>query len=215
MKDLLYKEIKLALHPTFYIFLSFGALLLIPSWPFFIAFMYIIIAVMSTLMEGKANLDILFTVSLPVRKIDVVRAKVYSIAAFEILQIAAAVPFAVLNRLINPHGNVSGMNPNIAFFGFVFIMYAVFNAILFPMFYRKAYKPGMPILISTLAVVLFVGAVETLVHAVPVLDAHLNRVGAAQPVSQLAVLVAGILVFLLATRYAFKRASRNFDKVDL
>jgi ABC-2 type transport system permease protein len=215
MKNLLYKEIKLALNPSVYFFLCFGALLLIPSWPFFIAFMYLFIAVMNTLMEGKANLDILFTVSLPVRKIDVVRARVYAVAAFEFLQIAAAAPFAVLNKVIHPHGNTAGMNPNIAFFGFVFIMYAVFNAILFPMFYRKAYKPGVPVLISTLAALLFVGAVETLVHVIPVLAAHLNPIGAAQVLSQLAVLAAGILVFLLGARIAFVMASRNFEKVDL
>jgi len=215
MKDLFYKEIKLALHPTIYFFLCFGALLLIPSWPFFIAFMYFFIAVMNTLMEGKANLDILFTVSLPVRKIDVVRARVYSIAAFEIAQLVAAVPFAVLNRVINPHGNAAGMNPNIAFFGFLFVMYAIFNALLFPMFYKRAYKPGLPILISTLAALVFVGIVETLVHVIPVLAAHMNPVGAAQPLSQLAVLIAGILIFLIATKYAFTMASRNFDKLDL
>ncbi len=177
--------------------------------------MYMIIAVMNTLMEGKANLDILFTVSLPVRKIDVVRARVYAVAAFELLQIVCAVPFAILNTVINPHGNVAGMNPNIAFFGSVLIMYAIFNVILFPLFYRKAYKPGVPVLVSTLAVLLFAGAVETLVHAVPVLAVHLNPVGAAHLSSQLPVLAVGILVFLLGARVAFTRAARNFEKVDL
>jgi ABC-2 type transport system permease protein len=215
MKDLLYKEIRLALHPTIYYFLCFGSLLLIPSWPYFLAFMYLFIAVMNTLIEGKANQDILFTVSLPVRKTDVVRARVCSVAAFEILQLAAAVPFAVLSRVINPHGNAAGMNPNIAFFGFALIMYAIFNAILFPMFYRSAYKPGVPMLVSTLAAMVFVGAVETLVHAVPVLAAHLNPLGAAHPLSQLAALAAGITIFLLATRWGFVRGARNFDAVDL
>ena len=38
MNNLLYKEFRLGIHPSIYIFLSFGVLLLIPSWPFFIAF---------------------------------------------------------------------------------------------------------------------------------------------------------------------------------
>ena len=59
----------------------------------------------------------------PIPKRDVVRARVYCMV------IAVAIPFAFLNSLINPAGHQAGMNPNIAFFGTVFMMYAVFNAV--------------------------------------------------------------------------------------
>ena len=215
MNNLLYKELRLAMHPTVFIFLSFGILLLIPSWPYFMAFGYLFLAVMNTFMNGKSNHDTFFTASLPVPKRDVVRARVIAIAAAEILQIIAAVPFAYLNTLINPHGNLAGMNPNIAFLGFVFVMYAVFNAVFFPMFYRTAYKVGIPMLAGTLASVLFVGAVEFLVHTVPFLRTNVNTVGADHLGSQLIVLFADIILFFIAMRFSCRRAADNFEKVDL
>lgn len=215
MMNLLYKELRLAVHPSTYIFLTFGALLLIPHWPFFIAFGYLFIGFMNTFFNGKANQDIFFTACLPVRKSDTVLARVTSMAAFEIMQLIFAIPFAYLNTLINPTGNGAGMNPNIAFFGFVLIMYAVFNAILIPMFYRTAYKIGIPVLLASLAALLFAGAVEFAVHAVPLLATHVNAFGTGHLVSQLIVLAGGIVIFLLLNFLAYKRGAKNFEKVDL
>lgn len=126
-----------------------GILLLIPSWPYFIAFGYIFIGFMSTFFIGRSNQDVFFTVSLPVRKRDTVRARFYAISAIEFMQIAAAIPFAILSSMINIHGNNAGMNPNIAFFGFVFVLYSVFNAVFLPMFYKTAHKVGAPVYSSS------------------------------------------------------------------
>ena len=38
MKDLVYKELKLALHPAAIIFLCLSSMLMIPSYPYFIIF---------------------------------------------------------------------------------------------------------------------------------------------------------------------------------
>ncbi len=215
MKNLLYKEFKLAVHPSMFIFLLCGSFLLIPSWPYFIAFGYLFIGFMNTFFLDRANRDVFFTACLPVRKIDTVRAKVCVIAAFELLQVVVAVPFAFLNSRINPHGNAAGMNPNVAFFGCVLMMYAVFNAAFIPKHYKTAYKIGGPMLWGILAVLAFDGAVEFAVHAVPWLNMNMNAFGAARLPNQLLVLTAGIILFALATWLAAKKASRNFEKVDL
>ncbi len=216
MRDLLYKEFRLAIHPSMFVFVFFGVLLLIPSWPYFIAFGYIFIAFMNIFIMGRSNQDIFFTTCLPVRKADTVKARVYSVAVFELIQIVLAVPFAVLNTLfINPHGNQAGMNPNIAFFGCVLIMYAVFNIILLPGFYKTAYKVGVPLLLGTLAAIAFAGAVEAAVHTVPALHTTVNAFGTGHLSSQLIVLVVGIGIFFTLTWLAYKKAAKNFDKVDL
>ncbi len=215
MNNLFYKELRLAIHPSVYILLSCGALLLIPSWPFFIAFGYLFIGFMNTFMINRSNHDILFTALLPVPKRDVVRARVSCMVILEVLQIVVAIPFACLNGLISPLGNQAGMNLNIAFFGVVFMMYAVFNAVFLPMFYRTAYKVGIPILAGTAACILFVGGVELAVHTVPFLATHVNALATAHLVSQLVVLLAGLFLFSLATLFACKRAAGNFEKLDL
>lgn len=215
MKDLLYKEFKLSIHPAMFFFLLFGLFLLIPSWPYFIAFGYIFIAFLNIFHMCRANQDVFFTVSLPVRKRDAVRARVYAVAAIELLQIAVAIPFAILSRMIYTNGNMAGMNPNFAFFGFVFAMYAVFNVIFLPRFYQTAYKIGGSMILAVLAVTAYISAVECAVHLVPFLKVFLDSPGASHLLSQSIVLVAGIGVFALATAFACKRSAKNFEKVDL
>lgn len=215
MRDLFYKEFKLAIHPSIFIFLLFGFLLLIPSWPYFIAFGYIFISFMNTFFIGRSNQDVFFTASLPVRKKDIVRARFSAIATAEVLQIIVAIPFAYLNTIINPYGNQAGMNPNIAFFGLVFVMYAIFNVIFLPWFYKTAYKVGVPMLVAVLATLVFVGIVEFTVHVIPFLMTNINAFGTNQLASQFVVLITGILIFILATGLASVKAVKNFEKVDL
>ena len=38
MKNLLYKEFRLAIHPSVYIFFALAALLLVPSYPYYVRF---------------------------------------------------------------------------------------------------------------------------------------------------------------------------------
>jgi hypothetical protein len=215
MKDLLYKEFKLAVHPSVYMFFCFGTLLLIPAWPFFIAFGYIFMGFMSTFFLGRANQDLFFTASLPVRKSDVVRSRVLSTAICEIIMVAAAIPFAVLHNIIFMKDNTAGMNLNIAFFGFVLIMYAIFNGYFFPAFYKNGYKAGIPILIGAILSSVFAVAVEFAVHAVPALSTNLNVLGTAHIEYQLPMLAAGIVIYVLVTWLASRGAEKNFEKVDL
>ncbi len=215
MKNLLFKEFKLAMHPSVYFFLLCAALLLIPSWPYVIAFGYIFIGIMNMLIYARANQDILFTVFLPIRKRDVVRARVYAIATIELVQVIAAVPFAILRNAIYGYENQAGMNLNAAFFGFILIMYALFNIILFPMFFKNGYKPGIPMALAVIATLVFFGLVETAMHTIPVLTANLNALDAQHLVYQLPVLAAGIVLFALFTLLSSRMAEKNFEKVDL
>jgi hypothetical protein len=215
MKDLLYKEFKLSIHPSMFFFLVFGVLLLIPSWPFFIAFGYLFIGIMNTFFLCRSTQDVFFTAMLPVRKRDAVRARVYSIAILELLEIAVAVPFAILHRVLFSYGNSAGMNINFAFFGFVFVMYAAFNVIFLPWFYKTAYKAGVPLFVSTMAVVVLMTGVEIAVAAVPFLHIYLGALGTGHLGSQLIALIAGIGIFALLTGLACRQSAKNFEKVDL
>lgn len=215
MKNLLYKELKLAVHPSILIFPFIGMLLLIPAYPYFVAFVYTFIGFGNLFMMGKTNQDIFFTVSLPIRKKDAVTARFYTIAAIELLQIAVAIPFAIISSIINPQGNAVGIDANFALFGFVFIMYAIFNAVFLPLFYKTAYKIAMPLFLAIAPVSVFIVGVEIAVQTVPFLKNSLDTPQAGRMIPQLLVLIAGILIFVLANVLACKKAARNFDKVDL
>ena len=212
MKNLLYKEFHLAIHPLFYLILLCGALLLIPQWIFFLALMYFFfIAFPNIFSMGKTQNDIEFSVMLPVRKRDVVKARIISISVFELMQILVAAICAVLNRVLYHTENYL-LDPNFAFFGFALIMYALFNLVFFPMFYKTAYKIGAPTIFANIAAILFAAGVEFAVIYIPalrVLDG-MEHIGA-----QLWVLAGGIALFVLLNLAVYRISARRFERIDL
>jgi len=213
MKQLLYKEFRLAIHPLFLLVSLLSALVLIPSWPYFIALMYLcFITVPNILTIGKASNDIGFSVSLPVRKRDVVAARFVTIIVLQLLQLLVAAVCAPLRNGLYPFPNaLFDLTPS--FFGFAFVMYALYNAIVLPMFYKTAYKIGIPVIIGTVAAVIFAAGAEMLVLMSPAAAAYLDNLH--DPVSQLPVLIGGILVFALVNFAAYRLSARRFEKVDL
>ena len=215
MKNLLYKELMLVVHPLFYLVPLTGALLLIPQWPYFVAMMYFFfITVPNVFQTARTANDIGFTVMLPVRKRDVVKARLYTVVFLEQVQIAVAAPFAALNNALYPEGNFL-LDAGIAFFGLTFAMYGLFNLVFLPMFYKTAYKLGVPIIAAICACVLFAGAAETIALIVPGAAAVLDGIGPQALARQLPVLAAGIALFALLSWLAYRVSARRFERVDL
>ncbi len=215
MKNLLYKEFRLVINPLYFLTVLFGALLLIPQWPYFIAMLYLFFFVVPNVFtNAKAINDTGFTMMLPIRKREVVKARVISVATLELAQVVSAVPFAFLNMSLYPHGNML-IDANLAYIGCVFMMYGIFNAIFFPMFYKTAYKLGWPLAIATTASFLFASAVEVLTAAVPAVNHVLDGISGDALIRQLPVLGAGILLYALLTALAYQKSVAKFEKVDL
>jgi hypothetical protein len=217
MKDLLYKEFKLAKHPTLFIFPFLGAMLLIPSYPYFVAFIYTCLSIFFIFLTGRENKDIFFTVSLPVRKRDTVKARCAFIVVIEMVQIVVAIPFAIIGMRINPNpqGNPVGIEANIAFFGLVFILYALYNVVFLPLFYKTGYRAGYALLLASLAVTIYIVAVEAAVQLIPTLKAWLDTTDPGMMVRQIPILVAGICIYILSMLMAYQKSAMNFEKVDL
>ena len=75
MKHMLNKELRLALHPTVPLFWLLGAMLLIPNYPYYVIFFYTLLGIFFVCLSGRENNDIAYTLTLPVRKRDVVAAR--------------------------------------------------------------------------------------------------------------------------------------------
>ncbi len=212
MRNLLYKEFHLTIHPLYYLVALFGALLLIPEWLYFLALMYFFfITVPNIFTNGKAQNDIEFSVMLPVRRRDTVKARIVSMVLLELIQITVTAIFVVINILIYPNGNFL-LDANIAFIGFTFIIFGLYNIIFFPMFYKTAYKIALPVITAMTAVILFAAGVEMLVMLVPaakVLD------GTKDMTIQLPLLFGGIVLFALLSFAAFKISAKRFERIDI
>lgn len=217
MKNLLIKEFKLAMHPTMYIFLCFGAMLLIPSYPYYVAFIYTCLAIFFTFLGGRENKDIFFTVSLPIRKRDAVKARCYAIVIVEIVQIIIAIPFAIIGSIINPNlqGNMAGIEANIAFFGFVFIMFALFNTVFLSIFYKTAYKVGLSMVLACTVVVIYIIILEIAVGLIPFLKTYLDTSNPNMIIKQLPILLIGMAIYIISMLVVYKKSAKIFEKVDL
>lgn len=217
MKALLYKEFKLATHPAVYFFFLLSTLLLIPSYIYHVAFIYTLLGVFLIFLTGRENKDILVTVSLPVRKRDLVKARISMVTIIELLQIVLSIPFAIIGVRINPlaTGNTAGIEANYALFGSVLVMYALFNLLFIPAVYRNPNKVGIPFLVSGLVVLVYGTAFEALVQLVPAFKTALDNTNPAHASVQLMVLAFGIVFFALTLWLTYKRSVENFEKVDL
>lgn len=217
MKNLLYKEFRLAIHPSVYLFFLLSALLLVPSYPYYVSFFYLMFGVFLTFKTNRAENDIFYSALLPVRKGDVVRARVLAVAILELVNLLIAVPFAILSMKINPAGgNNAGIEPNVAFFGLSLLMYGGFNFIFFPIFYKTGRSEGKAFLWSGVFTLLYIAVAESLAQYIPSpVSAYLDTAEKAAQLRQLPVLLGGIVLWAVLTLLSAKRSAERFEKVNL
>lgn len=214
LSNLIHKELRLNLPAGLWLCLAFPSLVLVPTWPFVIAFGYVFVPVMVIMQMDKANADLLFATLLPVRKRDIVTARTITLALIEAGFVAVGAVFAVVRYFLYDSPSQAGMNVNLAFFGVVLTMYAVLNAILLPGYYKSAYRMLWPILGGSTVSVL-VGAVLTILPPLAPALGVVNDRGLGHVGWQLAVLAGGLAVYAAATALAHRQAVSNFERVDL
>jgi len=215
MKNIIYKEFKLAIPYAIYLFIFLSALVLIPNYPYFVSFGYATLAIFITFSMARDNKDITFTSMLPVPRNDIVKSKLFTVLFLECVQIVACIPFAILSALvINTDGNLVGLDANFTLFGFAFIEFAVFNLIFIPKFFKTGYKIGMPILFGLIGYTISALLLEALVMAVPVLHTIFDGYAIENIGYQILALIVGLVFYILSAFISYKRAVKNFEKVN-
>jgi len=219
MKNLLAKEIKLTLSPVNYLFLLFVTMSLIPSYPGYVGFFYICLSIFFMFNNAELNKDIQYSMILPIRKKDMVKARCLLVGFYEIVVLLLSIPFGFLQNKLMPTGNPAGIDYNVAFYGFVLILYSVFHFALFTKFYKKAEKPGLPFLIASICFWVLYALFEFPIWTKNIFNIEYTKVlDSTTPenlVKQLPVLAAGIVIYILGWFVTFKVSAKRFEKVDL
>ena len=214
MKALLYKQFRLVCHPMTLIFLFFGVMLLIPSYPYTLAFFYVMLGIFFTFLNGREQKDIYYSALLPFRKRDTVRASVIFMMLVELTSLLIAAPFAVLSVRINPlGGNTVGLETNTALFAAALLLYALFNAIFLPAFYKTAYKVGVSFLKAIIPVSIAMIVCEALPHFPGM--TWLEDCTAAGQLRLLPLLLTAAVIYGTGLWIAYGKAAQNYEKVDL
>ncbi|WP_214630280.1 ABC-2 transporter permease [Paenibacillus agaridevorans] len=217
MYNLLKKELKLGVNPFFYVlpFLT-GALMLVPAWLYFLVLLYFCFITVPNMLGGfKSQNDLMFTSMLPVTKSDMVKAKVSFIVILELLHVVVAAIYGLISVRLYPNLIYYFYEPSVGFWGLCFVMLAIFNIILIPMYFKTAYKYGAASVASITAAILFAAGAEWLGIQNSFVSDLFKGAGADNLAVQLSILLIGIAIFAIFTIIAYSIANKRFEKVDI
>lgn len=214
MYNLIYKELRLAAHPNLFIFTALGVLVIVPAYPYGMVFLFGCLAPFITFMYMRETNDIYYTSLLPVKKSDTVKAKFLLVVLAQMTQLVISLPFAFLRvHILPPEGNVAGIEANVAYYGFGFMIYAIFNYIFLTYFFKTAYKSGTAFLLAVTPAALGVIIMEVIVHFP---NFHwLDSVAPGDLFRQLPILLIGILIYVVTILIGYKVSVKRFERVDL
>ena len=229
MNKLLYKEFRLCMHPMVPLFFLFVFMLLIPNYLYLIPCFFICNAIFYAFQQGAASNDTLFTVLLPVSKSKAVLSKYLYVIILQMIMLLLYLPLIFLNHAIFAEGNKAGIDACFTLIGAGFVLFAVFDLVFLPSFFKTGYKAGKSFLIGAIAVfawificegVFIASNSEALQSAVPFFGwvaRYLDgwpRDGKTLGV-QLGFTAVGALIFAVSNLISYKLSVKNFEMVDL
>ena len=213
MTTLLRKEIRLVAHPTSIVFAFLGCLVLVPSYPYSVIFMFGCLAPYLTFVSARETNDAWYTAVRPVTKRESVLGKCLLVVFFQLFQLLFSVPFALLRNFLNIANNPVGLDATVAWYGFGFIVYAVFDFIFLTTFYKSGYKVGKSFVFAAIFMVLLMVSVEATAH-IPAL-VWMDSCQPENLLMQLPILVVGIICYGVLIPLAYRISARHYENVDL
>ena len=226
MKALIYKEMRLSMHPICYIFIAlFPLMILIPSYPLGIGFIYVLTCYPILFLganKGQQSNDLLYSTLLPVRKKDIVMARILTVIFMQIAFILMMTALYPVARIINNAVAQSAENPSeymipglgldsyVLLVAIALIGYAIADIIFFPIYYKHGKSIVMSTLFTILGFVVYIGIFTIGLPFIPGLDILNNlHLGI-----QFAILGAAILISFGLHVVVYKVSSKRLEMVD-
>lgn len=218
ISNLIYKDFKIAFHPSLYIFILLApSMLFIPNYPRPIGFFYLIIGIMNIFNVDLQYKDREFCGLLPVRKKDCVKARMLSISILELGLMLITVPFAFLAHsvLSKNGGNTDGMNINVTLYALILIGYAIANRIIIPGGYKKQFRVYARSFIAMAVFMLFTISAEIIIASINDGKLFLNGTSLGDNLLQLPVLAGAAVIFFAINFWTYKVTVKGFEAADI
>ena len=217
MKKLLTKELKLFAAPLTYFFIAFALMTLLPGYPILCGAFFVCLGIFKSFQTGRETNDILYTVLLPIKKSDAVKARFIFVAFIELVSVAVMAVLTVVRMTVlsdaAPYVQNVLMSANPVFLAFTLLIFAMFNLIFVRGYFRTAYATGKPFIVFIVIAFVIIGIAEAL-HHVPGL-AFVNSVSGEGIAANYIILAIGAILYVLITLVAFKASCKSFETVDL
>ena len=217
---------RLSMHPICYIFIvSFPLMILIPSYPLGIGFIYVLTCYPILFLganKGQQSNDLLYSTLLPVRKKDIVLARIMTVILMQAAFIVIMSALYPLARFINASIAQSAANPKefvvpglgldsfVLLLAIAIIGYAIADLIFFPIYYKKGKSIVMSTLFTILGFVVYIGVSTIALPFIPGLE-FLNNLHIG---IQFGVLAGALLVSFALHLVVYKISSKRLEKVD-
>ncbi len=226
MKALIYKEMRLSMHPICYIFIAlFPLMILIPSYPLGIGFIYVLTCYPILFLganKGQQSNDLLYSTLLPVRKKDIVMARIITVIIMQVAFMLIMSALYPLARIINASIIASsedpkeytipglGLNSYVLVLAFAVIGYAIADIIFFPIYYKNGKSIVMSTLFTILGFVVYIGVATIGLPYIPGLGIMNNlHIGI-----QFAILAGAIILSFLLHILVYRASSKRLEMVD-
>ena len=223
MKNLLYKEFKLSIHPLTYFFVALMAMAaLAPSFPSFVPLLYFGASytfLFIGMNKTTTTNDLLYTCMLPIKREDVVKARVFSTTFLQLYDMVLVFAFFAVNKFIfqantDPKdlGIISlNLDQGFVLLGVYLICLSIFDLIYMPWFYKN----GKSIIANMLVAVLTIMVVGGILTIVPyIFFKDILSIKGGNIILQLGFLLASIGIWIGSKVLVIKKSTKNLVKLD-
>ncbi len=215
------------MHPVCYAFIAlFPFMILIPKYPIAIGFIYVLTCYPILFLgaqKGQQSNDLLYSTLLPVRKKDIVLARIITIFVLQttfILIMSALYPLALyINSHIVISDSLGSQVPGLPLSGFVSIVaialigYAIADSIFFPIYYKRGKSIVMSTLFTILGYAVYIAIFTIALPYVPGLG-YIELLCESGLAVQFGFLAGAILIYVLLHFLVYKISSKRLEKVD-
>ena len=190
---------------------------LLPGYPILMSAFFICFGVFHSFQNPREANDTLYSVLLPVRKRDFVRAKYAFTCLIQMIGFLLCAALTVLRMTVLskglPYVGNALMNATPYYLACILLVYSAFNVFFVGGFFKTAYKIGMPFLAFGIAVFLLIGLAEVLPH-LPGLTFLRTPEGEKLGI-QFCILGGSAIFYAGSTALACRKAERRFERIDL
>ena len=212
---LLMKEWKLCMHPMGYIMLLCAALILVPGYPYGVSCFYMGLAIFFICLTARENHDASFTLTLPVSRRDAVKARILFCMVLEVLDLLLMGVFILIKYAIGFTHNPAGLDAGLALIGDGMIIFAIFNMIFFPIYYKDINKPGKAFVIAAAAVFAWIIFEIVGTYTIHFFQYVLDTEDPQNMSEKGLFTLAGLGLFLAGTVRSIQISAKRFEKLDL
>jgi len=221
MKNLFYKEFKLCMHPLIWTFIFCSPLMvLIPSYPVAVSMIYICTCYPIIFLganKGQQSNDIFYSCLLPIRKKDVVKARMLLLLFIQAVSLFLIIIVGMVKAKLGlkPEGSVdAGFSPNavISVVAFGVVGFSLYDFIYLTSFYKN----GRRIVASSL-ISMFVFAVYIMLFTVilPETFEWFKTFFTCSYLKQLIFLGISVLIYVALHIITLNISAERLNKVDL